>query len=151
MEIAAVAESKRAGRYIVVRGISKVADYSVVAIFVYILGFEWIAGAYLCGKVLDLMVDFAGQKLWAFTNPDMRMLELLRELVGYLAVRCGNFAASTGTIYILYNELGFPLWATGAVIIAVFVPISFGLYRLLFVGSLNDLFMLLRLRKALST
>jgi|GEM_PF-6402597 hypothetical protein len=83
-------------------------------------------------------------KNWAFNNHDKRPLELLREFLVYLVVRGGNIAAAAATYYFLYGILGVKWYIATAIVISIFWPIAFGLYRWLFVGSLTDLFALIR-------
>lgn len=137
-------ESKRAGRYLIVRIVSRAGDVISFAVLLYWLGMDWFVPAYAITTIFDFSVDFLGQKLWAFNNHDKRPLELLREFLVYLVVRSGNIAAATATYYFLYGVFGVKWYIATAIVIAIFWPLSFTLYRWLFVGSLIDLFALVR-------
>lgn len=137
-------ESRRAGRYVTVRIVSRVGDIVLFAILLYVLGMEWFVSAFAISSIFNFAVDFLGQKLWAFNNHDKRPLELLREFFFYLVVRGGNIAAAGTVYYLLYGILGLKWYIAGAIVVAIFWPIAFGLYRWMFFGSVRDLFALLR-------
>jgi putative flippase GtrA len=137
-------ESRLAGRYIIVRTVSRVGDVGIFLALLWWLGQEWLVLAFAISAMFNYLTDFLGQKLWTFKSPEMRLFQLLREFCLYLAIRGGNIIAALGFWIFLHKVLGLGFWTATTVTVIVFWTIMFGLYRWLFIGSIRDLLGLVR-------
>ena len=100
--------------------------------------------AFAISALFNYVTDFFGQKLWTFQNLDNRPKEITKAFGCYMLIRGGNIACAAGLWYLLYGVLGVHWLVALAIVITIFWTVVFGLYRYLFIGSVHDLFEMIR-------
>ncbi len=137
-------EGRRAGRYTIVRVVSRSADVGTFVTLLWLWGVEWFVPAFAISASLNWMIDFWGQKLWAFENHDKTWQKLLREFGLYAALRLANMVAAVSCWGLLYSVIGLRWWTAALITAPIFWATWFTLSRWLFYGSVQDLGQLLK-------
>lgn len=137
-------EAGRAGRYTVIRIVSRTADVSIFTFLLWWWGLEWYAAAYLISASTNWCIDFWGQKLWTFRSSPGERLAMLREFGLYTLLRLLNAVAALSCWWALYTYVGLRWWVALLITMPIFWATWFTLSRWLFYGSVRDLPALLR-------
>ncbi len=127
------------GRYFIVWAVSRGVDALIVLIT--ILGFEdnQLPTGWAIGLILDCFIDFFGQKLWVNKGTERHWSLLIRQFMGYLAIRC-SFGVITGSIAWYYAGKTVNIKLILSYLLVSVVPWFFQLLfnRWLFRGTIKD-------------
>lgn len=123
-------EGKRATRYTIVVWVSRGVDLSSFAFLLWLWGKESLMPAFVLSSMANWVLDFCGQKFWAFKDPDRTLKDLAKEAGLYVMVRGINIAAAAGAYYLLYNVLGFSIVNTLIIVMPIFWATKFAMFRL---------------------
>ncbi len=138
------AETKRVSRYVIVKGFTKgggTLAYGVVIIFVdenhYLYAYWAVAG-------ITALVDFLGQKLWAFKNPALMSKKMIQDFWWYMGIRGSTILCTSATFLMLTEWFSVRTWVAILISLSIFVPVGFLLSRLLFHGTIRDVWSFLK-------
>ncbi len=132
-------ELSRIYRYFIVKCISK-GEYVVIPLLAYIqYGNKSLPYAFVISFFFSNILDFLGQKYWVFQNKKEFSWKILRDVFLYISLRTINFLCAAVLFSLLTEKLHISMFAAGFGVALIFIPISFILYRWLFVGAVRDL------------
>ncbi len=137
-------ESGRIYRYVIVKCISK-GEYVLVTVATYLnYGSTYAPYAFAVSFIFANILDFIGQKYWVFKNKKELTMKMLRDVVLYSLVRGLNFFLVLLVYSVLTEYLHTSKLVAGLIILLIFVPLGFLLYRWLFIGKVRDLWDVLK-------
>lgn len=133
-------EGRRASRYVVVKALTKGGGALIYTVTLLLYGDGQLLYAYWAVAALTSLVDFCGQKYWAFRNPLEESKKIWRDFLLFIAIRGSTVYGTTHVVTMLTEDFGLPMWVSFLGALSIFVPIGFLLTRWLFYGSISDLF-----------
>ncbi len=134
-------DSGRFLRFGIAKSASKITELSLVGFFLLVSdnieGKELFA---LVAVTISSLLDFFLQKMWSFRCIKKRPKHMVRDLLFYVLIRAGNFLFGLRLWYVLQDTVGMGKIPATIIVVSIYVSVSFCLQRLLFVGSIKDLF-----------
>jgi putative flippase GtrA len=88
-------------KYAITGGTTAVADWTLLYLFTDVLGVHYLTSA-IVAYVCALVINFTGQKYWAFQNTEALHK---KQLLSYLSLALFNLASNTLLIYLLVDAL----------------------------------------------
>ena len=139
MEKSLYEEGRRASRYVVVKGLTKGGGALIYIGTLALYGVDYVLYAYWAVAVLTSLVDFYGQKYWAFKTPLETRKKIVQDFLLFMFIRGGTVLATTYTAFFLNEDCGMSILVATVVSLSIFVPVGFLLTRWLFYGTISDL------------
>jgi putative flippase GtrA len=120
---------KSFGKYLVVRIGSRTVDLATFIAILMAFGQEFFVSAFILSGLLDYLLDFWGQKLWVFRDYSKSINALWKEFARYFGIRLTFGLTLLGIHHSLQVYLGMSLLYATLLLICIFWPIMFFLYR----------------------
>lgn len=126
--------ARRAGRFTVVRVVSRAGDLAISNTLIILYGESWFYPAIIMAGIFNCSVEYVGNKLWTFE--DMRTIkrDTSKEVMLYLLIRGFYGLFGFTALILLYKALSLPYFVSSIIVASVLWFLSFKAFQGLFSG-----------------
>jgi putative flippase GtrA len=131
--------ARHAGRFTVVRAISRGGDLAISNALIVAYGEAWFFPAVIIASVFNCSVEYLGNKLWTFEDIQTVKRNTAKEVFLYLLIRGFYGVFGFAALFLLYKIFSFPYFISSFAVASLLWFLSFRAFQGLFSGQTRGL------------